>query len=461
MKKTLSLFLEAIRGTETDFTKGNINRAILLLAIPMILEMVFEGLFSIVDAYLVSQISEEAFATVMLTETVATLIYSLAIGVSIAATAMVSRRIGEKNPEAAAEAAGQVILLGVGLASIISIIGIFFPAQILGLMGASPEVIKVGIPFTRILLGTNVVIMLLFILNGVFRGAGDAAIAMRVLILANLLNIVLDIILIFGWGPIPALGLTGAAIATSIGRGTAVIYQLYVLFNGKGIIKLIGQHLKTNWLLLKRLIDVAITGSGQHLIASASWIFLMILVADYGTEVVNGYGLAIRIIMFMILPAWGIANAGATLIGQNLGAKQPERAEKSVWRAAYVNMVFLLIISIIYIIWAEPLLRIFNQNPAVIEVGVKCLTIFSLSYVFFGFGMVLNQAFGGAGDTRTPTVINFVCFWLIQIPLAYFLAKIWNWGPEGVYWAVAISETFLAIISIWIFRKGKWKTVEI
>lgn len=461
MKKILNLFLEAIRGTESDFTKGNINRAIFLLAIPMILEMVFEGLFSIVDAYLVSQISEEAFATVIFTETVATLIYSLAIGVSIAATAMVSRRIGEKNPAAAAEAAGQAILLGIGLATVVSIIGILFPAQILGLMGASPEVIRVGTPFTRILLGSNVVIMLLFILNGVFRGAGDAAIAMRVLILANVLNIILDVVLIFGWGPIPALGLTGAAIATSIGRGTAVAYQLYVLFNGKGIIKLIGKHLKANWILLKKLINVATTGAGQHLISSASWIFLMILIADYGTAVVNGYGLAIRIIIFTILPAWGIANAGATLIGQNLGAKQPERAEKSVWRAAYANMAFLLTVSIVYIIWAEPLIRLFNQNPEVIKVGVKCLTIFSLSYTFFGFGMVINQAFGGAGDTRTPTIINFVCFWLIQIPLAYFLAKFLNWGPDGVYWSVAISETILAAISIWIFRKGHWKTVEI
>ncbi len=461
MRKIIDTFIEAIKGTETDFTKGNINRAVFLLAVPMILEMVMEGIFSVVDAFLVSKVSEEAFATVVLTETLATLLYAIAIGISIAATAMVSRRIGEKNPKAAADAAGQAILLGIGFTVIISMIGIFFPADLLRLMGASEAVIAEGTNFTRIFLGSNIVIMLLFILNGIFRGAGNAAIAMRVLILANLLNIVLDFILIFGFGPIPALGVTGAAIATSIGRGTAVCYQLYILFSDKSLIKLTKHHLKANWEILKKLTNVAATGSGQHLIGSASWIFLMMLIADYGTETVNGYGIAIRIFMFTFLPAWGIANAGATLIGQNLGAGLPERAETSVYRAAYLNMVFLFFVSIIYAIWAEFFIRIFNQNEQVIAVGVECLRIFCFSYAVFAFGMVIVQAFGGAGDTRTPTLINFIAFWLVQIPLAYFLAKVMQWEATGVFWSVVISETIWAGVAFYIFRKGKWKMVEI
>lgn len=461
MRKFITAFIEAVKGTETDFTKISINRAVFLLAIPMILEMIMEGIFSIVDAILVSRVSEAAFATVVLTETVATLLYALAIGISIAATAMVSRRIGEKDEKSAAKAAGQAILLGIGISIFISIIGLLFPAELLRLMGASEEVVAIGTNFTRIFLGSNIVIMLLFILNGVFRGAGNAAIAMRVLILANLLNIVLDFILIFGFGPIPALGVTGAAIATSIGRGTAVCYQLYVLFSDKGIIKLTVKHLRANWEILKKLIDVAATGSGQHLIGSASWIFLMMLIADYGTETVNGYGIAIRVIMFTFLPAWGIANSAATLIGQNLGAKLPERAAISVWRAAYLNTAFLSIIAVIYLIWAELFIRIFTDNPVVIEVGVECLRVFCVSYPVFAMGMVIVQAFGGAGDTRTPTMINFVAFWVIQIPLAYTLAKYLGWEATGVYWALVISEFFWAGLAIYIFRLGKWKTVEI
>ncbi|MEM1120900.1 MAG: MATE family efflux transporter [Bacteroidota bacterium] len=461
MRKFIALFIQAVKGTETDFTKGSINKAVFLLAIPMILEMIMEGIFSIVDAILVSKVGEDAFATVVLTETFATLIYSLAIGVSIAATAMVGRRVGEKNHEAANEAAGQAVLLGVSISIIITIIGLLFPAELLRIMGASESVIATGINFTRIFLGSNIVIMLLFILNGVFRGAGNAAIAMRVLILANLLNIVLDFILIFGWGPIPAMGVTGAAIATSIGRGSAVLYQLYVLFSKKGIVQLTLDHLRSNWEVLKNLVNVAATGASQHLIGSASWIFLMMLIADYGTETVNGYGMAIRIIMFTFLPAWGIANAGATLIGQNLGAGQPERAEKSVWRAGYLNMAFLSAVAIIYLIWAEFFIRIFTNNPVVIEVGIEVLRVFSVSYPLFALGMVIMQAFGGAGDTRTPTMINFFVYWIFQIPLAYSLAKLVGWEASGVYWALVITEFFWAGLAIYLFRQGKWKTVEI
>lgn len=461
MRKYIALFIQAIKGTETDFTTGSINKAVFLLAIPMILEMIMEGIFSIVDAILVSSVGEDAFATVVLTETFATLIYSLAIGVSIAATAMVGRRVGEKEYEAANEAAGQAILLGVGVSIIITFIGLFFPAELLRIMGASEAVVATGVNFTRIFLGSNIVIMLLFILNGVFRGAGNAAIAMRVLILANLLNIVLDFILIFGWGPIPAMGVTGAAIATSIGRGSAVLYQLYVLFSKKGIVQLTLDHLRSNWKVLKNLVNVAATGASQHLIGSASWIFLMMLIADYGTETVNGYGMAIRIIMFTFLPAWGISNAAATLIGQNLGAGLPERAEKSVWRAGYLNMAFLSAVAVVYLVWAEWFIRIFTDNPVVLEVGIEVLRVFSISYPVFAIGMVIIQAFGGAGDTRTPTMINFFVYWIFQIPLAYSLAKLVGWEASGVYWALVITEFLWAGLAIYLFRQGKWKTVKI
>ena len=459
--KLWKTLVEAVKGSETDYTKGNINRAIILLSVPMIIEMFGEGVFAIVDAYFVSQVSNEAFATVVLTETVASIVYSLAIGVSIAATAMVSRRIGEGNPKAASVAAAQAVLIAIALSILLSGIGIFFARELLTLMGASAAVLEVGVVYMQIFLGSNLVIMLLFILNGIFRGAGDASMAMRSLWIANIINIVLDPILIFGWGPFPELGVIGAAVATTIGRGTAVLFQLYILFRGTRIIQLSKAHFAPKMELLKKIIDVAITGAGQHIIASASWIFLMMIIADYGTDTVNGYGLAIRIIIFTILPAWGISNAAATLMGQNLGAKQPERAATSVWLASLYNGLFLLIVSIIYFIWAEPLIRLFNEDAAVVAVGVECLRIFSIGYLSYGVAMVINQAFSGAGDTRTPTIINFVTFWVIQIPLAYFLAKYMEWGPTGVYWAVIISETIMAGICIVWFRKGHWKLVEI
>jgi putative MATE family efflux protein len=461
MKKILRLLRDAIKGKEVDLTSGSINVAIVLLAVPMIIEMLGEGLFAIVDAFFVSLVSNEAFATVMLTETVATIIYSLAMGISIAGSAMVSRRIGEKNPKAAAEAASQTILFAFGLSMIISIAGIYFAKDILLFMGADDAVLKVGVSYTQILLGSNIVIFLLFILNGIFRGAGNAAIAMRSLWIANIINIILDPILIFGVGPIPAMGVMGAAIATTIGRSVGVFYQLYILFNGKSIIQLAKVSFAANWLIIKKIANVASTGAGQYLISSASWIFLMRLVAEFGTDAVNGYGLGIRIIIFTILPAWGIANAGATLMGQNLGAKQFERAGTSVWRAAYLNAMFLFVVSILYFIFAEKLIGLFNSDAEVIAIGTRVLKIFSLSYIFFGFAMVLSQAFGGAGDTRTPTIINFVCFWLIQIPLAYFLTKSLSWGLDGVLWAVVISETIMTLVFVVAFRRGTWKTTEI
>ena len=457
----LKTILEAIKGTETDYTKGSINRAIVLLSIPMIIEMLGEGLFAIVDAYFVSQVSNEAFATVILTETASTILYALAIGISIAASAMVARRIGEGNREAAAIAAAQAIGIALCISVIISLIGIFFSDDILRVMGASDKVIEEGVQFTQILFGFNGVIMLLFILNGIFRGAGDASMAMRSLWVANIINIILDPLLIFGYGPFPELGVVGAAVATTIGRGTAVLFQLYILFNSDRIIQLAKAYFQPKWDIIRKIIDVSITGAGQHIIGSASWIFLMTLVADYGTDTVNGYGLAIRIIIFTILPAWGISNAAATLMGQNLGAKQPDRAEQSVWLAAKYNALFLFLVSIGYFIWAEPLIRFFNEDAAVVAVGVESLRIFSIGYLCYGVAMVINQAFSGAGDTRTPTVINFVAFWLLQIPLAYTLSKFVGWGPTGIYWAVVISESIMALICVVWFRKGSWKLVEI
>jgi len=462
MKKILIAFRDAIRGTDADFTKISVNRAILLLSVPMIIEMFGEGIFAIVDAYFVSQISKDAFAGVILTETVATLIYSIAIGISIAATAMVSRRIGEKNPEAAARAATQSIIIAMVISVLISITGIFFAEDILRAMGAEESVIEIGTPYTQILLGSNIVIMLLFILNGIFRGSGDATMAMRSLWIANIINIVLDPLLIFGIGPFPELGVTGAAVATTIGRSIGVAFQLYILFNGKRIIQLAAAYFKPDKAIIKKMLDIAATGTGQYLIASASWIFMMELVSsEYGTDAVNGYGLAVRIIIFTILPAWGIANAGATMMGQNLGAKRPDRAEEAIWKAAFYNAAFLFTISIFYFLMAEELITIFNDEPEVVRIGAQGLQIFAAGYVFFGFGMVVNQAFGGAGDTRTPTIINLVAFWLCQIPLAYFLTQQANWGIGGVYWAVVISELLLAIIAVLIFRRGKWKTVEL
>ncbi len=427
----------------------------------MVLEMVMESLFAVVDVFFVSRIGVDAVATVGLTESVLTLIYSVAIGMSMAATAMVSRRIGEKDAEAAAKSAAQAILLAFSLSVLVAIAGLVFAEDILRLMGGTPDVVASGAGYTRIMLGSNVVIMFLFLLNAIFRGAGDAAIAMRVLWVANLLNIILDPLLIFGIGPFPELGVSGAAVATTIGRGVGVAYQLWILFGGKSIIRLKLPLFKADWSIIRKLSDVAATGAGQFLIASASWVFLMRIIALFGSESVAGYTIAIRLIVFTILPAWGLANAAATLVGQNLGAQQPERAEKSVWRSAHFTMLFLLSVAIIYFTFAYTLLSFFTNEPAVLEAGVLSIRIFSVSYIFFGYGMVISNAFNGAGDTRTPTLVNLLCFWAVEIPLGYLLAVTLGWELAGVCWAIAISESLMAIICIWLFRQGRWKTVQI
>ncbi len=461
MSRIIDFFREALNSEEKEYTSGSIRRAIFLLSIPMILEMLMESLFAVVDAYFVGKISVEAVATVGLTESVVMLIYSVAIGLSTAATAVVARRVGAKNKEGANQAAVQAIMIGVVMAIVMGALGSYFAEDILRLMGAEEAVITTGVGYTRIIFGTNIVIILLFLLNGIFRGAGDANMAMRSLWLANGLNIILDPILIFGWGPFPELGVEGAAVATSIGRGAGVLFQLYILFRGLGILKVKVSDFKANWTIIKNLINIAAGGAGQYIIASASWIFLVRIIAQFGSEEVAGYTFGLRLIIFTVMPSWGMANAAATLVGQNLGAKKPERAEASVWQTSLYNAVFLLFISIIYFIWADYFLAFFTDNPKVIEAGVLCIRILCASYVFFSFGMIISQAFNGAGDTRTPTWINFVCFWLVEIPLAYFLALGLEWGPAGAYWAIAVSETLLGIILIIIFRQGKWKKVEV
>lgn len=461
MSKVLEILREAINGEEKEYTSGSINRAIVLLSIPMILEMVMESLFAVVDVYFVSKVGVDAVATVGLTESVLTLIYSIAIGMSTAATAMVARRVGESKLEDANIAAMQSIFIAVGIALLVGIPGVLFADDILRFMGGSEELIAAGVGYTRVALGSNLVIMLLFLLNGVFRGAGDAAIAMRVLWIANGINILLDPMFIFGIGPFPAMGVEGAAVATAIGRGIGVLVQLYFLLRGSGILKLAKRHLMLVWEVIGRLLSVGWTGTLQFLIMSASWIFLIRIIAEFGSAAVAGYTIAIRVIMFTTLPSWGLANAAATLVGQNLGAGHPERAETSVWRSSYYNMLFLLVLSILLIICARPIIEFFDTSESVVEAGVMGLRVLCSGYVLWAYGSVVMQAINGAGDTRTPTIINLICFWALEIPLGYILAVTLGWGVAGVCAAVVMSESVWAVIAILVFRQGKWKKVQI
>lgn len=457
----VSLFKDAILGKEQDFTKGSIRKAIFLLAIPMILEMLMESIFALVDIIYVSQVSVNAVATVGLTESVLTLVYAVAIGLSMAATAIVARRIGEKNKEGANQTAIQVILLGTFISLIISAIGILYSKEILALMGGEPTLIEEGSGYTKILLGGNITVMLLFLINAIYRGAGNASIAMWTLILSNGLNIILDPIFIFGFGPIPAYGVEGAAIATTIGRGTAVISQLFMLFYGVGKIKVMFKDIILRTAVMMNLIKVSLGGIGQFLIGTSSWVFLIRIMSEFGSEVLAGYTIAIRIMMFTFMPAWGLSNAAATLVGQNLGAKKPERAEISVWKTGKYSAWFMGIVSIIYIFFAPTFLGWFSDNVDVVKYGALCLQVIAAGYVFYGYGMVVIQSFNGAGDTKTPTYINFVCFWLFQLPLAYITAIWLDLGPLGVFISITLAEVLIAIVGIWLFKKGKWKTVHV
>ena len=461
IQKYFQYFLVAVKGTEKNFTTGSINKAIFMLSIPMILEMIMESIFAIVDIYFVGKISVNAVATVALTESVIMIIYAVAMGLSMAATAMVARRVGEKKPEEASTAAVQAILLAGGTAILFASIGVFFPKEILALMGGDSDLIKEGYRYTMIMIGGNLSVMLLFVINAIFRGAGDASISMRALILANSINIVLDPLFIFGLGQWDGFGLEGAAIATTTGRGIGVLFQLYVLFRGSSLIRVTLENLRIKIDIIINLIKVSLGGIGQMMIGTLSWLFLVRISAAFGADVLAGYAIAFRIIMFTILPSWGLATAAATLVGQNLGASEPDRAEKSVWQSAFFNVIFLGVVAIVFFSFAEFFVGLFSQEPAVIEVGAIALKYISFGYVFFAYGMVIGQSFNGAGDTRTPTIMNFFCFWLFEIPLAYILAINLEFGPKGIFAAIAIASSLWAVVSIIIFRKGKWKMVKI
>ncbi|CAL1521299.1 MATE family efflux transporter [Chitinophaga sp. MM2321] len=455
------LFKIAVAGTEKEFTTGSIDRAIFLLSIPMVLEMAMESLFAVVDIFFVSHLGINAITTVGLTESVLTLVYTGAMGLSVAATAMVARRIGEKDPDAAAHAAMQSLYLGFLISLLITVVGIFYAKEILLLMGASQEVADYGYVYTKILLSGNLVIVLLFLINGIFRGAGDAALAMRALWISNGLNILLCPLLISGWGPVPALGLKGAALATFIGRSAGVCYQLYHLIRGKDLIRIARKHLAPALPVIVSILKIAAGSTAQMLIASASWIFMVRIISYFGKDAVAGYTIAIRVVIFTMLPAWGMANAAAALVGQNLGAKQPERAEKSAWRAAFFNMIFLGIVSIIFMVGAPVIIKLFTHEPVVVNYGIQCLRLISLGYIAYAYSMVLTQSFNGAGDTRTPTLINLFALWMWQMPLAWLLAVWLDFGPQGVFWAIAISESTMAVVAILLFRRGTWKQVKI
>lgn len=452
---------QAINGEELDYTKGSIDRAIVLLSIPMILEMAMESLFAIVDAFFVAKIGVEAVATVGLTESVLTLVYSIAIGLSAAATAMVSRRVGEGDRDAAARAGAQVILIALVMSTLIAVPGYFFAEDILRLMAHDESVSATGYQFTRLMLTANLPILLLWMLNGIFRGAGDAATAMRALWIANAVNIVLCPLFIFGIGPFPELGVLGSGVATTIGRSAGVIYQLWNLFQVGRIVRLRLAMLRPNWDIIGTLLKLSAGSTGQYLIASASWIFMISILGQIGKEVTAGYTIAIRIVIFALLPAWGMANAAATLVGQNLGAGHPDRAEKSAWRAGFFNMVFLAFVGAACLIAAPALIRLFTQEPEAVHAGSMALRILAGGYVFYGWGMILSQAINGAGDTSTPTILNFIFFWLVETPLAFLLALHLDWGQAGVYWSIVIAESGMALAAMWVFRRGKWKTTKV
>jgi putative MATE family efflux protein len=451
----------AIAGTEQDFTRGPISRAVFLLAVPMVLEMVMESVFAVCDVFFVSRLGAEAVATVGLTESLLTLVFGLAIGFSMATTALVARRIGEKRPDRAAVAADQALLVALVASVLLGGLGVVTAPSVLDLLGASDGVLQGGANYARVLLGGSGTIVFLFLINAVFRGAGDAAIAMRVLWLANLINIVLDPCLIFGLGPFPEMGVTGAAVATTIGRGVGVLYQLKVLLGGGGRVHVRLSDLRVDREVMTGLLRVSVGGVLQVLAATASWVGLMRVMALFGDTALAGYTIAIRIIIFSILPAWGLANAAATLVGQNLGAARIDRAERSVWQTSLYNMIFLGAIGLLFLILAEELVGLFSTDPAVLEIGADCLRILSYGYLFYALGMVMEQAFNGAGDTMTPTFINFVCYWVCQIPLAWYLAVSLGWGPRGVFWAIMVSETLLAVVGVAFFRRGRWKERQV
>jgi putative MATE family efflux protein len=445
-RRISNLLREAVGGSKQDFTEGRIGRAIVLLAVPMVLEMAMESLFGIVNVFWVAHLGADSVAAVGITESLLTLVFAIAMGLSMATTAMVARRIGEKDHAGASVAAVQAIAVGI----IVSLV-----------LGAAGVLLAPGSGYAAVILGGNVAILLLFLNNAIFRGAGDAAIAMRALWLANIVNIVLDPCLIFGLGPFPRLGVTGSAIATTIGRGVGVVFQLYVLFSNKGRVQVRKDQMRLDVKVMLRLLRVSVGGMFQFLVATASWLGLMRIVAVFGGAALAGYTIAIRIVIFALLPSWGMSNAAATLVGQNLGAGKPDRAERSVWVTGFINMAFLALVTVVFLIFAEPLIGIFTDDAAVLPYGIDALRFISYGYVFYAYGMVMVASFNGAGDTTTPTFINIFCYWLLQIPLAYVLALSLGLGAKGVFLAITIAESILAVVGIMVFRLGRWKNREI
>lgn len=449
---------EALSGTHRDYTEGSIGRAVVLLAIPMVLEMCMESLFGVVDIFFVAHLGANAIATVGLTEAMLTVLFAVALGLSMAVTAVVARRTGEKNEHGAAIVAVQAIGVGVAVSAAVGIIGFFFGARLLGWMGAPAAVIETGSRYTRTILSGSVTIFLLFLINAVFRGAGDAATAMRALWIANAVNIALNPCLILGLGPFPRLGVTGSAVGTTVGRGTGVLYQLFVLSTGRSRIRVRASEVRLQVPVMLNLLRLSLGGTLQFLVQMASWIGMVRIVSTFGPPAVAGYTLAIRIIVFAILPSWGLSNAAATLVGQNLGAKKPERAEKSVWITGFYNMLFLGAVGVTFVLFADSLIGLFSKDPMVRPMAVSCLRYLSYGYLFYGYGMVMTQAFNGAGDTLTPTMLNLVAFWIFQLPMAYALAYPFGLATRGVFLAILFSESLLAVLAIATFRRGRWKT---
>jgi putative MATE family efflux protein len=452
---------EAVRGSHQDFTTGSLNRAILLLAIPMVLEMVLESLFAVVDVFWVSRLGADAVATVGLTESLLSLVFAVGLGLSLSTTAMVARRIGEKDPAGAAVAGAQAIFIGLGVSFAVGIPCFLYGPDLLRLMGASPQVVATGGWYARIALGGSGALMFLFLNNAIFRGAGDAAIAMRLLWVANIINLVLDPCLIFGLGPFPKLGVTGAALATFTGRSLGVLYQFYRLLRGTERIRILRSQLRANWTVLLRLMRVSLTGIVQFAIAHTSWIGLVRIISVFGSDALAGYTIAIRILIFAMMPSWGLSNAAATLVGQNLGARKPERAQISVWRTGFYNMVFLGSIGVFCSVFATPVVRLFTHDPMVVPLAAAALRLLSYGNIGYAYGMVMMQAFNGAGDTVTPTVVNFFGFWLLEIPLAYFLALRVGMRANGVSVAIVIAEGAVAAAGVVLFRRGRWKGKKI
>lgn len=456
-RRARAFLREALRDNDTDFTSGPIGRALGLLAIPMMLEMAMESVFAVVDIAFVSRLGTDAVAAVGITEALITILYGIAIGLGMGLTAMVSRRIGEQDANGAAEVTGQAIWVGLLLSIVIGVFGFAYARELLAIMGASDGVIEIGQGFTAWLLGGSFSIIYLFLLNAAFRGAGDATVALRSLWIANGINIVLDPCLIFGLGPFPELGVTGAAIATTIGRGVGVFYQLWYLLNGRGRIAFAARHLRIRFNLMWRLVRVSLGGIGQFLIATASWIIVMRIVAIFGSAAIAAYTIALRMMEFIFLPAWGLGNAAATLVGQNLGAGKPERAEESAWRATKYNTVFMTVAGAFLFLFAGPVTGLFSADPDVLRWGTNCLKILGIGFPMYAAGMVIVQALNGAGDTGTPALLNLVCFWLLEVPLAYWLATATPLGPNGAFIAIVIAESLLTILSIIVFRRGAWK----